>query len=1135
MMKEKLTSLANLSGAHLLENTWIGKYLKNPRLLWLLLLLIISIGVYSFISLPRRLNPEIKIPLVIVSTVLPGAGPNDIEKLVTVPIEKAVTGLSDVNTVTSTSRDSVSVIQVEFTSDVDVEKARVDVQSAVDSVTLPTDAQDPNVQKLDFENQPILIYTLTGKGDNASLIRFSEELKENLDAVSTVGDITVSGIDEQEIQIILKPDVITTYGVSPLQLTQLIKAAVNSYPAGSVETDTSSFALSIDPSVATVDELRSLIIPVNNKPTPLSDIAVVQIKSKPGQRTTYYANQEVTSEKSISMSIFKTSSADITKASTDVQKVVDETLAKYPGQFTIQTVFDSAEEINHQFNELLRDFFITIVLVFVTLFIFLGARQAIVASVSAPLTFLISFSVMHFTGITLNFISLFSLLLSLGLLVDDTIVVISAMTSYYRTGKLTPLETGLLVWRDFHVAILTTTITTVWAFIPILLSTGIIGEFIKPIPIVVSATLIASFFVAMFINLPLIVFLLKPNMPKRVVIFLRVLLVVALLAVFISIVPKGPILILELLALAVVVFIVHIVRMILLRRSRQVISGYKPADTLVRNAPRFADNGIIHFDIITNRYRNGIRRILSSQRARKMVVTMVIVFSLFSYLLVPFGFVKNEFFPGADSETLYISLELPSGTKEAVAETEATEIMEKVRKLNELEFATANIGQTFDPTSGVREAESNTILITLTLLPKEERKKDSLTLAAELRKQFENYQKGKLSVVEQSGGPPAGADLQIELSGEDLTTLSQYADKVIAYLNSVDGTANVDKSIKSGTSKLVFVPNQEQLTQHNLTLDQVGLWLRLFASGVPSESVTFAQENGEDMDISLRMNGSTQKPEDISQLVIPGMTGNTTSLMELGTLRVEANPTLITRTDGKRTISVFASAEQGFTTSELNTKLEHFAGTDLSLPDGYSWKTGGVNEENQKSVNSILSAMILSFLLIIITMVLQFSSFRKALIVMLVIPLSISGVFIIFALSHTPLSFPALIGVLALFGIVVKNSILIVDKIDQNEKAGMPFTEGIVDGAASRLEAIALTSLTAIIGLIPITLSDPLWRGLGGAIIAGLTFSGTIMLFFIPIIYYFWFHPKNERRSVSGVTRGRPKKSVTGPGRSVSS
>jgi multidrug efflux pump subunit AcrB len=227
-------------------------------------------------------------------------------------------------------------------------------------------------------------------------------------------------------------------------------------------------------------------------------------------------------------------------------------------------------------------------------------------------------------------------------------------------------------------------------------------------------------------------------------------------------------------------------------------------------------------------------------------------------------------------------------------------------------------------------------------------------------------------------------------------------------------------------------------------------------------------------------------------------------LLSLGSLSIKSNPTLITRENGKRTISVTASVTAGYSATVKNAGLDKYVNS-LNLPPGYSWATGGVNQQNDQSVESILEAMVLSFMLIVITMILQFSSFRKALIVMLVIPLSISGVFIVFGITQTPLSFPALIGILALFGIVVKNSILIVDKINQNRRAGLLFKDAIIDAAESRMEPIALTSFTAIIGLIPITLSNPLWQGLGGAIIAGLIFSGSIMLFFIPVIYYYIF------------------------------
>jgi multidrug efflux pump subunit AcrB len=232
-------------------------------------------------------------------------------------------------------------------------------------------------------------------------------------------------------------------------------------------------------------------------------------------------------------------------------------------------------------------------------------------------------------------------------------------------------------------------------------------------------------------------------------------------------------------------------------------------------------------------------------------------------------------------------------------------------------------------------------------------------------------------------------------------------------------------------------------------------------------------------------------------------------LQALGTFTLEPSLSRITRQGGKRTLKVSATLAKNVSVSATNKNLLDFVKT-LDFPEGYDSKTGGVNEENNKSVKSILLAMILSSFLIGGTMVLQLGSYRKAMIVLLVIPLAVSGVFLFFAILKIPLSFPALIGVLALFGIVVNNSIIMVDKINKNLEAGMKVSKAVSDGAASRLEPILLTAMTTIVGLIPITLADPIWRGLGGAIIAGLLLSGFMKLFFIPIVYHAWFSEKNS-------------------------
>jgi len=1109
-MKKITSYLDSLQFDSKLKEHFIAKYLSNPRLIVLLIAIIISFGLTSFFSLPKVLNPEIKIPIVVISTVLPGAGPADIESLITTPIEDAVTGVSDVKTVASVSQNSVSIVQIEFNSKADPDKARTDIQSAVDSVNdLPPEAQSPKVIKVDFQNQPVWTFVITGNNNTGSLEQFSRILQQKLKDLPKIKDVSISGLPDREIQILLKPDIISSYKINPQQIIQLISISLNSYPAGNVQTDNLSFTLSIDQDITTIDDLRNLRLSLNGTIVMLSDIATISEKLKPDQTTSFFATRNTTSIPAITFSIFKTESSNITDAAKDAEKKTEETLAEYHNNFKASTIVSAADEINHQFSELIRDFSITIILVFITLFIFVGIRQAFVALLSTPLTFFITFTVMRIMDISLSFIAIFSLLLSLGLLVDDTVVVISAVTSYFRTKKFSALQAGLLVWKDFLVVIFTTTITTVWAFLPLLLSGGIIGEFIKSIPIVISTTLIASFLIAMFIILPVLIIILQGYIPQRVVTFLKIVSIVILAGIFITILPKGILFPFEILAAVLFLLVTTRIRKHLAEILISKFIKHKQVRRIRgKDVDRATGHGIINFEVISNKYKMIMRHILMTRALRRRTIAMVVIFSIVSYILFPLGLVKNEFFPKSDNNYLYASLELPAGTTTKVSLAEAKKIMNELRNTEGISFVTEEIGRSFSQGGfGASSAGNNNVLFTLVLLPKNNRK-DSLTIATELRNKYLTYQMGSFKIVEISGGPPAGADVQIKLFGDDLGNLDAYANNMMSYMKKDPGMTNIDKSIKSGTSKLVFTPDKDKMTQSGITPDVLGFWLRFFASGFKANSIKLENDiSTEKKDITIRMSADPQYAESINSINIPTLTGNV-PLTSLGKIKLVPNPTVITREDGKRTISVTASVKKGYSINQANSNLEKFANTDLKLPDGYTWKTGGVNEENQNSVNSILQAMILSFLLIITTLVVQFSSFRRAMIVMLVIPLSISGVFVIFALTQTPLSFPALIGVLALFGIVVKNSILVVDKIVQNQRTGMSYVDSIVDASGSRLEPIALTSFATIAGLIPITLSNALWRGLGGAIIAGLTFSGTIMLFFIPVVYFYLMRPK---------------------------
>jgi HAE1 family hydrophobic/amphiphilic exporter-1 len=739
-----------------------------------------------------------------------------------------------------------------------------------------------------------------------------------------------------------------------------------------------------------------------------------------------------------------------------------------------------------------------LILVFITFLVFLGIRQALIAVLTIPLTFLVTFTVIHAVGLSLNFLTLFSLLLALGLLVDDTIVVVTGMTSYYRTKRFTPEETGLLVWRDLIVPIWSTTITTSWAFLPLLLATGIIGEFIKSIPIVVATTLYASTGIAVLITIPLMIVILRLKFPHRVIVLLKILTVGLVLFLLIGILKGNPFTLIILLLAGLLGYITFRTRDALVKRGHRAI-GKERISVAKRFSSRFNER-LIDIEHFAGYYKKIILRILSSKSARRKVLIAVVIFSIFSYLLVPFGFVTNEFFPKSENDSLYVNLEMPSGTNTDTTTASTLRLLEVLRKTKGIEYVSAEVGRGIDAGAQDFRSGPNLTLFTLDLPEKDKRKINSLEIANNLRETIKKIKlDGKISVVELSGGPPAGAEVQVQLLGDELGKLDAYADSIMAFLNKQQGVINVTKSINPGTSKLIFVSDASKVAAAGLTPDSIGIWMRTFTTGLTFKNVKF---NGNDSeDITFRMNANSQSPEDLGRLSIPNRQGEYIPLLSVGTLKLDTNPTSITHLDTKRTISISAGVTKGYSVSKANTDLLKYVDS-MKLSEGYSYKTGGANEENQKSVESILQSMLLAGMLILATMVIQFRSYRKALIVMLVIPLAISGVFIVFALTGTPLSFPALIGILSLFGIVVTHAMFLVDKFNRNLSFGMPFKEAIADGASSRLEPVFIGSFTTIVGLIPISLSNPLWRGLGGAIIAGLSFSGIIMLFFIPVMYY---------------------------------
>jgi len=1102
-----------------LRKTWFNFFVTKFRVVLLLIMLITAWGLYSYFKLPRESNPEVKIPMAYVITIFPGASPADVEELVTKKIETGISGVTGVKKITSSSMNSSSAITVEFEANENLDDAIRRLRDEINTLknSLPDAVLEPQVKEISFDDRPIWTIGITGPYDGFTLRRYSEIVKDELEKIPGVREIQIAGGDEEEFEIAYDPSKLIFYGITADTANQVVKATNLVFPSGDFDGANFRYTIRTDSRFFDADTLAN--IPVShtqdNAIVYLKDIAKVKstaIKKNVYSRLSIKGSRP---ESAVTLNLVKKLGSSVLDTTDQAKASVDRLMATFPKGLTYDVTTDFAKQIRIQFEQLTHDFLFTLAMVIGILFVIVGLKEALVAGLAIPLVFFVSFGVMLMTGISLNFLSIFSLLLALGLLVDDAIVVVSATKQYLRTGKFTPEEAVLLVLNDFKVVLTTTTLTTVWAFLPLLLASGIIGSFIKSIPITVSVTLVSSLLIALMINHPLAAVMERIRLTKKwFFLYFALLLALAILLIGQNTV------VFKLIALSVVIILVAMFVWYVKGGKGKLIANAKlveaewESDELIKKklyeVGRHEEkgllarvtHGIVPFHKILPYYEKYLRSLLSTKRTRFIALGVTFLIFIGSVMLPITGIVKSEFFPASNQDMIYLDLEAPIGLRLDETNKITEKVEERLLKYPDiLNFSTVVGRQGASPNHASlagSSSSSNLASIVMTLKDKEDRDITSYDLATKMRQDMVDIKGAKLSIASLSGGPSSGAAFQAQISGDDLQTLSRIAHDLEPILKSIPGTVDSDISLKNAPVQYTFTLDPVKMEQNNLNAVYVGSVMRMAISG--SEITTVVKGNKEISVVADFDESKIPDLESIQNLQILNLAKQPVYLKDVAKIELKPSVDAITRIDQKRTISL-SSGMEGTTNSnivlaEFREKIENY-----TLPQGYSITYGGENEQNEESVLSILRAMVIAALLIVSTLVIQFNSFRKAIIVLVTFPLALIGVFVGLAIFRVTLSFPGLIGVLALFGIVVKNAIILIDKINLNIRHKIPFSEAVVDAGKARLEAIFITSICTIFGIIPVTLSNETWMSLGSAIIFGLSLSSFLTLFIIPILF----------------------------------
>jgi hydrophobic/amphiphilic exporter-1 (mainly G- bacteria), HAE1 family len=1014
-------------------------FVHKRKFTFAIVFVLILLGIASMLSIPKESNPEVVIPILVVSSPFPGASALDVESLVTNPIEDAVLGIDDVKRVTSTSQVGFSSLILEFEIGVDIDEKKIDTEEAIDGIRqdLPSDADDPTVSAVSFDDRPIKIFALAGPYEIEQLTGFGKDLQDEVERISGVTKVELTGGSDREIRILVDRFALDQFGLSLAQVTAAISRANATIPVGSIESDEHTYSVRFDGSLDEVDQLENIVVSsTGNTIVYVRDFATVVNGYEPQASIARLVTEEGDLFSAVSLQVFKKGGGNVLDIVREVDEVIDTSIGTMlPSDVVIEVIDDDAEFIREDLNSLSLSGLQTTLIVILLIFILLGPRESLLAGLSIPLTFLITFIFLDRFGYTINFLSLFSLILALGILVDGAIVMTEGMYAGLEKGK-TPKQASLDAIKEFRYPLIAGTLTTVFAFLPMITVSGIIGEFIKSIPVTVSIVLFASLFVAL------------------------------------GVIP----------AIGSVVF-------------KQTLPGEVKKET---RSDRIRSRIVVG---MRNWYRGILQSFLASTKKRFALFTSLIVSFVLIFALPISGLLQIDMFPATDLDRVYIDVELPIGTPLA---TTAETMQEIESYFYGREYVASYSVSSGSGSSVAGGSGANVGSAVLNLI--EDDRPDSRDLQdvyqAELTTLLPDV---KVTVQQLSGGPEGGAPVEVKIKGQDLSTLEILAAQYEDLLSSIEGTRTVGSSVLETGGEFVLTADRDILGFYGLTATDIALELRQAVFGT---EVMTLQTEGEDLAVIVKYQlGAT--PEDdaynrvdigvLSSFTIQTIRGDVPLSTFLET-DLEKGRALVNHIDGDRYVSVTSGVQKGVVPAvifeEIRTRMD-----EISVPEDYFVEFGGQDEDIQQSFTDLLIAMAIGMFMIFILLILQFGSYLQPLIVISSVPLALIGVFPGLAIIGVPLSFPGMIGVVALSGIVVNNGIILVDQLNKLRKRGLDMDSAILKACVSRLRPILLTTLTTVAGLLPLVISQPSWAPLGFTIIFGLIFSTVLTLLVVPLLY----------------------------------
>lgn len=1003
------------------------------------------LGVFALSKLSINLFPDMGENTIMVMTSYPGASAADIETNITKTLENTLNGVSDLKHLSSSSKENVSVIALEFEYGIDIDEATNNVRDKLDMVrqSLPDGAGTPTIFKFNMEDMPIMLLSATAEESLPALDKIlDDKLATPLARISGVGTVSVSGAPKREIQVFVDPNKIEAYGLTVEQISSAIASENKNTPAGNIDIGSNTYAVRVEKEFKSANEMLNVVVgSFNGKPIYLKDVAIVN-DGEQERLQKVYTNMV----QGAMVTIQKQTDANAVKVSNGIKRELKKIQNDLPSDVKVNIIIDGSENIVNTINSLKDTILTTFFIVMLVVFIFLGRwRATLIIVLSIPISLVASVIYLFATGNTLNIISMSALTIAIGMVVDDAIVVLENITSQIDK-KVKPKEAAVHATQEVSISVIASTLTMLAVFLPLTMVSGTVGAFFNQLGWIVSIIMIVSTSAALT---------LVPMMCSKML-------------------KQDP--------------GTHKWHQLLFKPINSAL------DALSRGYGRLINWAVTH---------------------RAVVIVIALIIFISTVMLTVPG-MKTEYMPSMDMGRLSISIELPVGTQEDITGQLAAELSEKyMREIPELKIVNYNYGVA-DEDNALASMNSNgthILNMNLNLGRKTERNRSTQEIAELIRKDLKNNVLIKKYNVSEGMGMGSTTSVKLEIYGYDFNVSDRIAKDIAESMKNTDVISQVLISRDEYTPEIHVDFDREKLMLNGINIATASQYVRNRING---SIMSFFREDGDEYNIRVRYAPEFRTSiEDIENIVLYGGAGQAVRLSEVAKIVEGHTPPTITRKDRERLVTISGIVAKGYALSDAVTIAQRCI-DEADIPSEFLVKIAGDYEDQQEAFSDMFMLIALIIILVYVVMASQFESLLDPFVIMFSVPFAITGVLIGIRVHGLAMGVMALIGVMILMGIVVKNGIVLIDYTRLCLERGMSINESVVTASRQRLRPILMTTLTTVLGMIPLAVGSgegaEMWNGLGVVVAWGLSISTLITLVLIPTLYAIFISRRMKRQ-----------------------